>query len=72
MGYTSREGMLFKIIEKRAEADYTITDFEDCVPRTLKLSRGSHMSRSIASKVKSFYYGSQDPNPDNKDIYYAV
>lgn len=76
MGYTSREGLLSEIIDKRNRPDPDIRDyninFEKSVPHTIQLPKGSPMSKEIARRIKEFYYGNEEPGPKNLDNYYKL
>jgi carboxylesterase type B len=71
IGYTTREGMLAEILQKRNPLN-AWKDFESAVPNFLALERGSDMSKLIAQRIKEFYYGDEEPFTNNKDKYYLV
>lgn len=73
IGFTSREGMLFEIMTKFRFGEIKfVRDFEHSVPFSLNLPKGSELSKTIAKKIKSFYYGDEEPSHDNIDQYYMV
>jgi carboxylesterase type B len=71
IGYTTREGMLAEILQKRNPLN-AWKDFESAVPNFLALERGSDMSKLIAQRIKEFYYGDEEPFTNNKDKYYLL
>lgn len=55
-GYNSCEGLLFLAIQRHLKKDKLIEDFEDMLPNTLKLERGTDQSKWIANRIKNFYF----------------
>jgi len=72
LGYNTREGLLFEIMEKRANTNEKITNFEKAVPNLLNLPEKSPMSVKIAKLIKEFYYGNEEPTQANVDKYYTL
>ncbi|KAF5273123.1 hypothetical protein FQA39_LY07613 [Lamprigera yunnana] len=73
MGYTSREGMLAEAVSQNVKINgHVVKDFEGFIPYELNIERGSMQSKNIASKIKTFYYGSSESTEDNKNQYYQL
>ncbi|RZC40939.1 esterase [Asbolus verrucosus] len=66
IGYTSREGMLLEVIQEDKSNLQVTTNFEDAIPHSYNIKRGSVISKHVADKIKEFYYGSEEPT--NKDM----
>lgn len=72
-GFNTREGMLAEIQSKEKFGEVKlITDFEDAIPYFLNIPRASEKSKTIADKIKKFYYGEETPSLGNIDRYYLV
>ncbi|KAF2898715.1 hypothetical protein ILUMI_07460 [Ignelater luminosus] len=72
IGYASREGSYFEMYCKNKYGKYIVfEDFEKYIPNTLKFQKGSDLSKSIASRIKSLYFGEQEPNIENRDDTYV-
>lgn len=72
IGYNSEEGLLYQMIEKMAQTDLMFTNFEDFIPVTYGIPRGSPKAKEIAARIKKFYYGNEEPSKDNKHIFYKI
>lgn len=72
IGHNDFEGV-FSVVTKTKEGKETVhKDFEDLVPLTLGLQRGSSKSKKVAMKIKKFYYGSAKPSAKTLDSYIKV
>ncbi|KAF5299074.1 hypothetical protein FQR65_LT09432 [Abscondita terminalis] len=73
IGFNSREGMLADVLNREFRRHgHAIKDFENKVPHNMNVAKGSALSKSIADKIKSFYYGNETPTENNKNQYYLV
>lgn len=70
--YTKREAIVLEIFLNRRGIPIVHSDFENYVPKTLKLKKGSKESKSLAEEIKRFYYGEKQPSTETKDEYYNV
>lgn len=70
LGYNSREGMLIE--STTSKATRLVTNFEEAIPFTLGVPKGSDLSLKIAKRVKEFYYGDKEPTLDDIDTLYKV
>uniref|UniRef100_A0A1Y1NAI3 Carboxylic ester hydrolase n=1 Tax=Photinus pyralis TaxID=7054 RepID=A0A1Y1NAI3_PHOPY len=73
VGFTSREGMLFEVNSQRIHGEVKyLTDFEGEIPHMMHITRGSDLSKSIAGKIKTFYFGQEVPSKDNANQSYLL
>ncbi|KAK5647709.1 hypothetical protein RI129_002601 [Pyrocoelia pectoralis] len=73
IGFTSREGMLFDLLNRIKYGDVKlVTDFETEIPYVMKVQKGSGLSKTISEKIKAFYYGKEVPSNDNINQYYLL
>lgn len=68
MGYNNLEGILAEI----THGDNLTIDFEWQVPYALNLEEGSEECKTVARRIKEFYYGQAKPTKDNLNIYLTV
>lgn len=71
-GYTDKEGMLLELISRWTGRLEVISDFEEAIPYTINLERGSNESKKIARLIKEFYFGDETPSMENFDKYLDV
>ncbi|KAF5299079.1 hypothetical protein FQR65_LT09437 [Abscondita terminalis] len=73
IGYTSREGILAKAHSREiGKYGHAIQDFENKIPHSLKIQKGTDVSKVIANKIQKFYYGKEKPSELNKNQYYLL
>ncbi|KAK5645314.1 hypothetical protein RI129_006614 [Pyrocoelia pectoralis] len=69
VGYTSREGYFVRYKYKKKQID---GDFEEEIPFSLNVEKGSEKSKNIAMKIKQFFYGDQEPSTENSNAFYLL
>ncbi|KAF5273125.1 hypothetical protein FQA39_LY07615 [Lamprigera yunnana] len=73
IGYNSREGLIAEVASQNVKKNgHTVKDFEDFIPYDLRIQTNSIQSKSIANKVKNFYYGSFESTEDKKNQYFML
>ncbi|KAF5299075.1 hypothetical protein FQR65_LT09433 [Abscondita terminalis] len=72
IGFTSKEGTIADLFCDGRNCEYRVDDFETKIPHTLSIDKGSESSKSIARKIKNYYYGKEQPCQENKNQYYLM
>lgn len=70
IGYCNREGNISEAFYKLSGKKPVHENFEDLIPYTLELAKGSAASKEVADKIKKFYY--KDGNTDNLELFSIV
>ncbi|RZB41186.1 COesterase and/or Abhydrolase 3 domain containing protein [Asbolus verrucosus] len=70
-GYTKQEGMVIDTYRETRIINM-INDFESNVPYFLGYETGGEESKALGQKIKKFYYGTEEPNQNNKHRFYEV
>ncbi|KAB0798727.1 hypothetical protein PPYR_06607 [Photinus pyralis] len=70
MGFTSREG--YFVIKKYDYLSQITGDFEDEIPFSFNTVKGSDLSKTVAKKIKRFFYGDEEPSDENTDAFYLL
>ncbi|KAK5647707.1 hypothetical protein RI129_002599 [Pyrocoelia pectoralis] len=75
-GYTSREGICTNFFNKFFECpnhgERIVTDFEDEIPNTFNITRGSTFSKEFARKIKAYYFGNEESSQANRNQFYLL
>ncbi|KAK5647704.1 hypothetical protein RI129_002596 [Pyrocoelia pectoralis] len=76
-GYTSREGIFANFFNKILfecpnHGEPIVTDFEDEIPNTFNVTRGSTLSKEIARKIKAYYFGNEESSEANRNQFYLL
>ncbi|KAF5273124.1 hypothetical protein FQA39_LY07614 [Lamprigera yunnana] len=72
IGYNSREGFMAEVSQNVKTNGHTIKDFEDFISFELSIKLNSMQSKTIANKIKKFYYGSFEPTEDKRNQYFML
>lgn len=72
IGYCDAEGITSVFWEPLHGRETVHKDFENFVPFTFDLEKGSKESLQIAQRVKSFYYGNKEPSSATLQNYVEV
>lgn len=72
IGYCDCEGLVVLFLESKKGQPPIPKDFENFVPYSFELERGSEESKRIAQKIKEFYYGDKEPSLDTLPNYINV
>ncbi|KAF5299076.1 hypothetical protein FQR65_LT09434 [Abscondita terminalis] len=72
IGFTSREGSIADTYAEERKNGYITKDFEDKIPYTFNILKGSSESKLVANKIKSFYYGDNEPCKQNNNQFYLL
>lgn len=72
MGYCKDEGIFSEVVLKRVGKEPIHEDFEVFIHHRLGLKKGSNISKSIAEKIKEFYYPKLKPQFDSIQAFYEV
>jgi carboxylesterase type B len=70
IGFTKMEGLLVHTYRPTAYENM-LKDFEANVPHLLGYKTGTNESKAVAEKIKSFYFGDEDP-AQNKNQFYEM
>ena len=70
LGYNDADGLLFTMISKALSGGQfqPITDFFLLIPPDLRMVNGTEEATRLAAKIKYFYYGDNEPTPDDIKI----
>ncbi|KAK5647706.1 hypothetical protein RI129_002598 [Pyrocoelia pectoralis] len=75
-GYTSREGIFTnffnKVFECPNHGDPIVTDFEEEIPNTFDIRRGSTFSKEFARKIKAYYFGNEESSETSRNQFYLL
>lgn len=71
IGYCDAEGMLGIFLGATGQIPIH-NDFENFVPHSFQLERGSNESKRIAQKIKDFYYKGKEPSLETLANYIEV
>ena len=66
VGYTTGEGMIFDLMRRE------LKDFRDVVPWFFGYERDAPETRTIADKIKKFYFGDDEVSPKTVTQKYNV
>lgn len=72
IGCCDGEGMLGLFLGGRVGRQPVHKDFENFVPFTFELERGSEESKRIAQNIKEFYYKDKEPSLETLTSYIEV
>ncbi|RZB94407.1 COesterase, Abhydrolase 3, and/or DUF2424 domain containing protein [Asbolus verrucosus] len=69
-GYTTAEGMVFALLKDPNHPERPT--FEEVIPWFFGYQNGSPERKAVAEKIKTFYYGSEEPSHKNIGKKYAL
>lgn len=74
IGYTTREGMLVELIQKKeyGRVIHPLDDFEKAIPFYYNIPKRTELSKNIAKSIKEYYYGQAEATLDDIDKFYLV
>lgn len=72
IGYCKDEGIFSEAILKRVKKEAVHDDFEDLIHYRFEAKKGSELSRTMAGKIKKFYYPERESAIDQIQAFYDV